>query len=267
MAHSEPRLPAWYYRVSVAVRKRNGVILWDFDEDISDLDETNQDGETQSYDGPDAAYYYELRKKREERKRELHRRKEHIRKLKEDAREAELKKQQEVQTAYEAFEITISSGGKNYLGPLDSQFDLFCLDYFDRFYDPSLHGYQRKYIKFQYPEGQQEEGRNVLLNGRLWLNPNVDYELGPFSPPEQASLDHFKLKTIDDRFTLALQFIDKDHLILRISRNLVFMDKPQDASGPETFIFMGVRNDFGKLLQTFGRAFAQIREASSDQPT
>ncbi|KAJ4244783.1 hypothetical protein NW762_014360 [Fusarium torreyae] len=263
MASSDNTLPAWYYRVSAAVKNRGGAILWDFDEDISDLDETSQDSKAQPYDGPDATYYHELRGKREERKRELHRREEYLRKRREEARESELEKQQEVQAAYEAFEITISDGGKSYLGPLDSQFDLYCLDYFERFYDPSPHGYQRRYIKFQFPEGQPEEGRSGILNGRLWLNPNVDCELGPFSPPEQASLDHFKLKTIDGRFTLVLQFIDKDHLILRVSRDLVFVKKPQDASGPATFIFMGVRNDFGKLLQTFSKAFAQTREASA----
>ncbi|KAM0543445.1 hypothetical protein ACHAPJ_012309 [Fusarium lateritium] len=263
MPSSGLKLPAWYYRVSAAVRKRGGAILWDFDEDISDLDETSQDSEAQPYDGPDAAYYYELKEKREERKRELHRRKEYLRKRREDARQAELEKQQEVQAAYQAFEITISNGGTTYLGPLDSQFDLYCLDYFDRFYDPSPHGYQRRYIKFQYPEGEHDEGRSGILNGRLWLNPNVDYELSPLIPPEQASLDQFRLKTIDGNLELVVQFIDKNHLILRVSRDFVFMDNPQDASGPETFIFMGVRNDFGKLLQTFSKAFAQTGEAST----
>ncbi|SPJ74279.1 uncharacterized protein FTOL_04009 [Fusarium torulosum] len=252
MADRNSQLPAWYYRVSPIVRNRNGVILWDFDEDISDLDETKQD-ETIAYNGSDAVHYHKLREKREERKRELHRGREAIRKRSEDAREEEAKKQQEGRVAYNALEISLFSGAISELGPVDSQFDLYCLDYFDKFYDPSPHGYHRRYVKFQYPEGQGTE--SSTLSGRVWFRPGVDCELAPFKPPQKQTLKHHTLETTNGRFTLLLQFIDKDHVVLRASRDFVFMDRPHDAQGPDTFIFMGVRNDFWKQLQALGRMF------------
>lgn len=91
------------------------------------------------------------------------------------------------------------------------------------------------------------------LTGRFWLNPKVDFELVPFKAPECSSLKHHEIYTTDGRFSMVLQFIDKDHLILRASRDLVFWGTPQDSRGPETFIFMGVRNDWGKQLQAFAR--------------
>ncbi|KAG9495303.1 hypothetical protein J7337_013539 [Fusarium musae] len=129
---SSSELPAWYYRVSEVVKRRNGVTLWDFDEDISDLDETNPD-ETIADHGPDAAEYHLMRGKMEERKRELFQRKETIRKRREDVREEEKNKFGQVRAAYEALEISMSRSESSQLGPIDSQFELYCMDYFDSF--------------------------------------------------------------------------------------------------------------------------------------
>ncbi|CVL04220.1 related to tol protein [Fusarium mangiferae] len=247
---SSLELPTWYHRVSQAVNKRNGIILWDFDEDISDLDETSPD-ETIMYNGPHAAEYHHLREKREERKRELFQRKETIQKRKEDAREEEENKVEEARAAYESLEISVSRNQSTQLGPIDSQFDLYCMDYFDCFYDHSPHGYQRRYIRFEYEN--RDEAHSGNLTGRFWLNPKVDFELVPFKAPECSSLEHNEIYTTDGRFSVILQFIDKDHLILRASRDLVFWGNPQDSRGPEMFIFMGVRNDWGKQLQSFAR--------------
>jgi hypothetical protein len=257
MADRDSQLPAWYYRVSPVVRNRNGVILWDFDEDISDLDEMKQD-ETIAYNGLDAVNYHGLREIREERKRELHRGRETIRIRTQDAREEEAKKQQEGQLAYDALEIFLFSGATSQLGPVDSQFDLYCLDYFDIFYDPSPYGYHRRYVKFQYPE--EQGGESITLSGRLWLRLGVECELAPFKPPQRPSLEHHAVQTVDGRSKLLIQFIDKDHVILRASRDFVFMNRPHDAQGPDTFVFMGVRNDFVKQLQAFGKLFAATRD-------
>ncbi|KAF4455800.1 hypothetical protein F53441_1999 [Fusarium austroafricanum] len=234
---SSSQLPAWYYRVSAIVRNRNGIILWDFDEDISDLDETSQD-QAIIYDGPDAGEYHRLREKREERKRGFFQRKEYIRKKTEEAREEEKQKQREVQAAYETLEISMSMNSINELGPIDTNFYLYCQDYFDYFYDPSPYGWMTRKVRFEYKEGYSN-----VLNGQLWLNPNFDFELVPFTPPEHQSLEHHEIQTSDGRFTIIIQFIDKDHLILRSSRDLVFSGRPQDARGPETFVFMGDYND------------------------
>ncbi|KAF5549297.1 hypothetical protein FMEXI_4284 [Fusarium mexicanum] len=247
---SSSALPTWYCRYSEAVKRRNGVILWDFDEDISDFDETNTD-ETATYNGPDAADYHRLREKREERKRELFQRKETIRKRKEDARDEEKNKIEQVRAAYEALESSVSRSESTQLGPIDSQFDLYCMDYFDLFYDPSPHGYHRRYIRFEYQDRGEAHSDN--LTGRFWLNPKVDFELVPFKAPDSSSLARHEIYTADGRFSMVMQFIDKDHLILRASRDLVFWGARQDLRGPETFTFMGVRNDWGKQLQAFAR--------------
>ncbi|VZI05510.1 unnamed protein product [Fusarium fujikuroi] len=253
---SSSELPTWYYRVSAAVKKRNGVILWDFDEDISDLDEINPD-ETTTYNGPNAADYHRLREKREERKRELFQRKE-------DARGDEKNKVGQVRAAYEALEISVSRSQSTQLSPIDSQFDLHCMDYFDCFYDPSPHGYQRRYVRFEHENRDEAHSGNVT--GRFWLNPKVDFELVPFKAPKCSSLEHKEIYTTDGRFSMILQFIDKDHPILRASRDLVFWGNSQDSPGPEMFIFMGVRNDWGKQLQAFARMLHPVREAFMGQP-
>ncbi|KAM0250846.1 hypothetical protein ACHAP5_002064 [Fusarium lateritium] len=207
----------------------------DFDEDISDFDETKQD-ETIAYNGPDAVHYHQLREKREERKWEFHWRKGVIRKRTEDAREEEVKKQQEGRVAYDALEISLSSDATSELGPMDSQFDLYCPDYFDNFYDVRSHDSYRPYVKFQYREGQGA-GNNALV-GRVWLRPGVDYELAPLEPLQRASLKHHKR-----------------HIILRTSRDFVFMDRPHDAQVPDTFVFMGFHNDVKKELQSLDKSF------------
>ncbi|KAF5717922.1 hypothetical protein FMUND_5466 [Fusarium mundagurra] len=213
---SSSELPTWYYRISDVIKKRNGVILWDFDEDITDFDETNPD-ET---------------------------RKETIRKRKEDAREEEENKIEQVRAAYEALQISMSKSESTPLGPIDSQFDLYRMDYFDCFYDPSLRGYQSRYIRFEYED--TGEAHSDSLNGRFWLNPKIDFELLPFKAPESSSLEYHEIYDTGGKFPLKQQFIDKGHLILRASRHLVFWGAPQDPRGPETFICVGARNDWGK---------------------
>ncbi|KAF5546452.1 hypothetical protein FNAPI_8810 [Fusarium napiforme] len=141
----------------------------------------------------------------------------------------------------------MSRSESSQLGPIDSQFDLYCMDYFDRFYNPSPHGYQRRYIRFEYQDTVEAHSDN--LTSRFCLNPKVDFELVPFKAPECSSLKHHENYTTDGRFFMSLQFIDKDHLILRASLDLVFCGAQQDSQDPETFIFMSVRNDWGKQLQ------------------
>jgi hypothetical protein len=79
-----------------------------------------------AYNGPDTVYYYKLREKRGDRERERQGGREAIRKHTEDSREEEAKKQQQGRLAYNALEISLSSGATSQLGPMDSQFDLYC---------------------------------------------------------------------------------------------------------------------------------------------
>lgn len=193
--------------------------------------------------------FHRLREHREERKRELQKRKEFVQRQKEKNREDEEDKMREVQTAYQALEGT---GYMTDLGELDTTFELYSLDYFDHLYDPSPVGNRKKYLRF---ENADEQNPNALLMGVLWLNPDVKSELVPFYPPSHSSLKQYRLDTIDGRFALIVQFIDKDHLVLQARRDFVFMDRPHQATGPDTFLFGGVRNDWGKQLQAYAKSF------------
>lgn len=151
-----------------------------------------------------------------------------------------------MRAAYDALGISVSRSQLSQLGPIDSQFDLHCMDYFDCFYDPSPHGYQRRYVRIEYENRDVAHSGN--LTGRFWLNPKVDFELVPFKAPECSSLEHNEIYTTDGRFSMILQFIDKDHLILRASRDLVFWCNPQDSPGRLKVAVLRLTRLFGAKL-------------------
>jgi hypothetical protein len=261
MPTSDENLPAWYYRLAPQLKSGGVVLPWTFDQDISDLDESGHD-ETREYHGPDAVSFYQLKEMRQQRKQELQKRKDFVQKQKDRIRQDEIEKVREVQMAYETLESSMpSSNNMSVLGSLDTTFELYSIDYFNHLYDPTPSGSRKKYLRFQYAEGQpQGPGNNLLLEGILWLNPDVETKLAPFYPPSQPSLQHYRLDSADGKFTLILQFIDNNYLTLRASRDLVFVSKPEKAMGPQTFVFGGIRNDWGKHLQAFAKMSAQGRE-------
>ncbi|CEI61931.1 hypothetical protein FVEN_g2978 [Fusarium venenatum] len=258
MPTSNNSLPAWYHRLAPHFKSGGVVLPWTFDEDISDLDED----ETSNYDGPDAASFHQLKEMREQRKQELQKRKDFVQKQKDRNRQDEIDKVREVQMAYETLESSMpAEHSMPVLGPLDTTFELYSIDYFNHLYDPTPSGSRKKYLRFQHAEEQpQGPGNNLLLEGILWLNPDAETKLAPFYPPTQSSLQHYRLDTADGKFALILQFVDNNYLTLRVSRDLVFMNKPQEATGPQTFVFGGIRNDWGKQLQAFAKMSAQGRE-------
>ncbi|KAF5564757.1 tol [Fusarium phyllophilum] len=71
--------------------------------------------------------------------------------------------------------------------------------------------------------------------------PRWTSNLSHLKAPESSSLEHHDIYTTDGKFSLILQFLDKDHLILRASQHLVFRGAPQHSRGPETFIFTGYK--------------------------
>ncbi|KAL4731931.1 hypothetical protein ACLX1H_000928 [Fusarium chlamydosporum] len=265
MSTSNYQLPIWYHRLAPHLKSGGVVLPWTFDEDISDLDETSQD-ETSAYDGPGAVYFHQLKEKREERKQELQKRKDFVQKQKEVNREEEEEKVKEVQLAYGALECSMSMGNVTELGSLDTTFELYSLDYFDHLYDPSPAGCRKKYLRLENVDGDERRNNNIL-KGVLWLNPDVGSETTPFYPPIRPSLKHYRLDTVDGRFSLILQFIDRNYLTLRLSRDLVFMNSLQDATGLETFLFGGIRNDWGKKLQEYAKSLSGSGFEFSCNPT
>lgn len=261
MPTSNNSLPAWYHRLAPHFKSGGVVLPWTFDEDISDLDESGQD-DASAYNGPDATSFHRLKEMREQRKQELQRRIDFVEKQKERNRQDELEKVREVQIAYETLESSMSAkSNMPVLGSLDTTFELYSIDYFNHLYDPTPFGSRKKYLRFQHAEEHAQGPANyVALDGILWLNPDVETKLAPFYPPKQSSLQHYRLDSVDGRFSLILQFIDNNYLTLRVSRHLVFMNRPEEATGPETFVFGGIRNDWGKQLQAFAKMNSMARE-------
>lgn len=291
------KLPAWYYRlVALTIKKKRDVRPEDFDEDLSDIDidatpdplEPNCDCDSEedcecddqslhsserSYNGSDADYYYELKHEREERKEELWDMKVEERKQRESVRKDESVKEEEVQAAYKAVQEAESKGQP--LPPLDSiagkTFRLYSVDHVDHHYDSLV--YSSKYVEFYYIEVIKEDGhvhtnkqppsRDTKILGHLYLNASSGCDFDYFSPPKQAGLEKYSLKDIKGKFAPTFQFISNDHLIMTVSRDLVFMDipgHPKDLA-PDTFTFYGVRLDFEEEKRQ--RDLKRKRERSS----
>ncbi|PON20048.1 hypothetical protein TGAM01_v211092 [Trichoderma gamsii] len=277
------KLPAWYCRlVALTIEKKRDVRPEDFDEDLSDIDATPKyngvgnnpselncdcDGEDtecdcqssndsehsseRSYNGSDADYYYELKHEREERKQQLRDMEVEEKEEKERLRESESVKEEEVQAAYKSLQQAEIRG--SLLCPLDSiaskTFRLYSLDYFDYRYDPVY--YPSKYVEFYYIEEgdstctyKQPPTEETKIQGHLYLNVDCGCDFALFSPPKQAGLKKYSLKDVDGNFAPIFQFISNDHLIVTVSRDLVFMDVPVPPLAPDMFTFHGVRYDY-----------------------
>ncbi|KAF5707553.1 hypothetical protein FMUND_11029 [Fusarium mundagurra] len=67
-------------------------------------------------------------------------------------------------------------------------------------------------------------------------------DIDPFFPPENAGLKTVRIDGNDERHTFDAQFLDDDHLILHIPKDLVFyrqeMKPPSEA--PDVFTYYGI---------------------------
>ncbi|KAF3062541.1 hypothetical protein CFAM422_010585 [Trichoderma lentiforme] len=269
------KLPAWYYRlVALTIKEDRDVEPDDFDEDISDIDRTpdpsevdcdcdpdedcecddqSSHGSERSYNGSDADYYYELKDEREERKQELREMKKEEREEKERVRKAEGVKEEEVRAAYKSLQQAESKG--QLLPPFNciagNNFRLYSLDHVDHRYNSSL--YPSKYVEFYYFEegddtctSKQPPSRETKIQGHLYLNVDCGCDFALFSPPKQAGLEKYSLKDVEGKYTPIFQFISNDHLIMTVSRDLVFRDVPGHPKdlAPDTFTFYGIRYDY-----------------------
>lgn len=185
----------------------------DFDEDLSELEESNQSDEKEcecdndtseceydlenddneserSYDGSDANYYYELKETRKERKRELLEQQERH----EEEKKARIKyvkeKEEEVSAAYKSFKKatrrakneceTISLAGQT--------FKLFSSD-FSGFWNPHLLN-GMKYVEFYHLDDQRgvdfsQSARKQVsveerpVNGHVYFDAGTGCRFGP----------------------------------------------------------------------------------------
>ncbi|KAK2758164.1 hypothetical protein CKAH01_16878 [Colletotrichum kahawae] len=283
----ERPLPAWYYRVSALYYcSDDEVISEDFDEDISDL-ESSKHGSTnevavtaqrdcdcedddcehhvfdsddstseRSYNGSDADWYYELKELREERKEQLR----EVAKEKEDEKDYERRKGEEVRTAYAALKKSEKESETLHMGSLHyKMFQLYCPEHVEHFWTEFSNS---KYIEFFHPDSHDEMARGKkpktnrrTVEGHIYLDAETDYHFQPFHSPTRPSRKKHALRLNQDDRNLVVQFVNDEYLTVRVSRDLVFEchSRPMPDSAPETFEFMGI-------LRTPEKARAEARE-------
>ncbi|KAF5009866.1 hypothetical protein FDECE_3939 [Fusarium decemcellulare] len=278
---STPSLPSWYYRL-LTIRRDRLIEPYDFDEDLSDLEETggekgdedncsthgsckhdtgdsecdcesagsdtDSDLTERSYDGSDADLYYQLKCDREERKHQLQDITKCQRQEKTARREFEQQQEQEVLEAYERLKKAIREGN---MPPklerlVDKSFNLYSVDHVDHCWEPELYGL--KHISF-YEEvisGEHKHGSSnnaTKIDGQMILSSDCDWELDSFLAPEYASTKAYKLKDSDGEFAIECRFISNDYIMITAPRELVFMEEDQIPSTAGTFKFVGISVD------------------------
>lgn len=271
--------PAWYTRLLVmTIRTDREVEGYDFDEDISELEEDPDDGSAEedecdcdgddpecacqiedsesedqeserSYDGSDADYYYELKSQREDRKEELFMENKEDEKEKRLLREYEKPKEDEVRAAYQSLkdkwwvhqEIPVESLAPGF-------FELFSTDLIDYCYN-NMRGTKRFDIEYPTKEDgeyvrQKPEDWDGILDCQIYIDGDVGCQL-QLRAPKYASLKPITLNSDDGVHEVSVVFIGNGYMKLKVSREFVFMGsrRPIPPDAPDFFEFFGIIHD------------------------
>ncbi|KAF4977601.1 hypothetical protein FZEAL_5885 [Fusarium zealandicum] len=177
-------------------------------------------------------------------------------------------KEDEVKAAYQALKKTESEGGTIPIDPANGHFRLFSVRHVDHCYNPDY--YATKYVDFYYPgdtdadpSGKKIDLSKSGLEGHLCIHAECGRDFVSFVPPKQASSKDFTVWSHEGKGAVLFQFLDNEHLIMKVSRDLIFKKGTQDTDGPETFVFMGIRDDSAR------RRLARLRQedAKRSPPT
>ena len=271
----ERELPQWYYRLfALTIREDRDVRPWDFDEDLSDLEEPKKGAESdnksadgscncdegsecdgdclddssddslseRSYDGSDADYYYERKSDRKQRKYELREQREVQQKEKQALRGFEAQAETEVEEALKRLQQAFRQGEAPSILNLQPSklFHLYSVDHVDHCYHPELYPY--KYVEFDSPDDDHElvddkkspSHEATEVSGHVYFDADTHCYFLPFSPPEYTGLEEHMLKTYNQDFEVGCRFISNDYIIITVPRELVFMDNLIPPSAPET---------------------------------
>ncbi|KAL0941985.1 uncharacterized protein CTRU02_204748 [Colletotrichum truncatum] len=285
--HQRKELSAWFRRVSALAK-----VSWDeevrtfcFDEDMSDIEspkparhdekckpsgedrdsegqpedeedmsDFDDDMSEESYDGPEAEWYYYLKELREERKDNLR----EMARKKQAAREYESGKEEEVRAAYEALRKAKREGKKPHLEPLDGKtFRLYSTDHVEHFWDTI---YAPKHVNFHHvdedfldashlsgppwpweQEAVYTNGKRTV-QGQIYLDSGTGCEFPEFRSPSRPSRRKRVMESHDGKHKIVFKFISNEYLTVKLSRDLVFEDhhEPVPESAPKFFKFSGI---------------------------
>ncbi|KAF6808278.1 hypothetical protein CMUS01_13935 [Colletotrichum musicola] len=221
------------------------------DEEIIRDDESER-----SYNGPEKERYYELKEIRCQRKRD---RRDTARGEASTVRRAiahDRKKEDEVRAAYEALKKAKIEGETLHMDSLaHKRFHLHAAKHTEWLgYDPPSRSIDFVPLRVTDVEGLERPAEMVndkrLVQGQIYLDPDAGGDVGPFRMPARLRRKKYVLPAYCDedgsKKKVTVQFVSNDHLILRISRDVVTSTwgwnrhRPAPETTPEVFEFMGI---------------------------
>lgn len=232
-----------------------------FDEDISEVgshadaaEEEEDDDESDiisehSYDGSHAFDYYDLKERRETRKRVL----KQVHEEKKLALDMARKREHEVRAAHAAIEYDFEVKGHKFpldLGNKSREYELFCAEHVEYCFTEWTYGTKRLDLdtgELCYPGDEAFRGQFV---GQIYLDSGTLCQWGPFEAPCSAAgeLLEFKITAYENSVandSVSIRFLDDHYVIVSVSKNFI-LSGMRDArhraldSAPKVFTFYGV---------------------------
>ncbi|KAK2052622.1 hypothetical protein LY76DRAFT_687761 [Colletotrichum caudatum] len=169
------------------------------------------------------------------------------------------RKAEEVRAAYEALKKARREGETLYMGSLDGKcFELYSADHIEHLW-PGLQ--LSRSVVFSPPHSDSpmllqqafKNGRRAL-EGQIYLDANAGCEFPLLRPPSRPRRRKYVLESHCGEHKLVFRFISDEHLILMVSRDLVFegYEEPVPESAPEVFEFAGILR--GERTERISRA-------------
>lgn len=235
-----------------------------------------------SFEGSEAEFYYEIKERREDYKRQ----KQQLRKQNEEELETQLEveqaKEEQVVATYTSFNGACRRREKTEerTNPSDTlagkDFDLFSTDHVRRFLTQCHNDrYRSKSVFFSTEsddcsDDADETASNTTDGKPLYAHVELGYdsrcEFGPFRHPKFARHNVVKIKSTDDEYDMRIKFFGKNYLNLSVSRSFVFQnDLADSADALEMFTFVGIFSDWEEKKR--GRAEKQAEAARNAPPS
>jgi hypothetical protein len=237
--------------------------LCDSDADCCDFhtSEANISDSARTYEGSEAEYYYDVRDRRENYKRQM----QQIRKEEEEEElEAQLnferEKEEEVEAAYTCFKAArrrVKMEGRTI--PSDTitgqMFNLFSSDHVTRFCNQGIILYRANTLQFSnepdlyvdsdesnQPSSQARDNR--VLYAHLDLGQRSYRVFGPFRHPKRARRKDTKIRSTDGQYDMRTKLFGNGYMKLSVTSGLIFEDDHvPSSSAPTMYTFAGILRD------------------------